>query len=103
MGEGVHLNVSNLDTFLINVPILPVVDLPGGKDLAVPALQSKGGVRVDTALSVTALHVPGTAVPALGETVDGVLERTADVSKLDTLFSEMFKQFFVERENSLFV
>lgn len=51
MGEGVHLNVSNLDTFLINVPILPVVDLPGGKDLAVPAPQSPCGVRVDTIFS----------------------------------------------------
>jgi len=56
-----------LDTSLINVPVLPVVNFPGGKDLSVPALQSEGGVRVDAALGVAALHVPGAAVPALGE------------------------------------
>lgn len=70
-------DVSNLDTSLIDVPVLPVVDFPGSKDLAVPAPQSEGGVRMDTALGIAALHVPGAAVPALGEAVDGVLERPA--------------------------
>lgn len=48
-------NVSNLDTILIDVSVLTVVDIPGGKDLAVSAPQSKGRVRVDAALGVAAL------------------------------------------------
>lgn len=44
-------DVSNLDTSLIDVPVLPVVDFPGSKDLAVPASQSPCGVRVDTIFS----------------------------------------------------
>ena len=55
-------DVSNLDTSLIDVPVLTIKDFPGGKDLAVPASQSEGGVRVDAALGVAALHIPGAAV-----------------------------------------
>mgnify|MGYP006990160415 CR=1 FL=1 len=47
-----RLSVSNLDTFLFigfHHPLLTIKDFPGSKDLAVPASQSEGGVRMDTA------------------------------------------------------